>query len=406
MKKRKHIFRNTIIFIILIIGLFYYFKDHIKDKVLIYDEFNNKISYSEEYEKTDFEDFKNKIISFLNLYYKSIYYLENNDFTTFFDDYNSKEAYLANKAILYQIETRKLEKNDLHLTKASYDLEFNSIEKINNNYEIIVYEDNTINFKFLKNVNSKMYNIKNTFIFDENYNLISYVRDQDFYSLFTENLEENYYIDDIDELYNKYFEEKTNNINEKNNYYEEYLNNKDYSYTCDNEYDRKSAIEYAKDYVTKRNYLNYEMFDDYGGNCQNYGSQVVYNGGIPMDTDGEYIWKFYGNTPDDTNDNYGRSPSWTIVNDFYLYAKRNKDYGLCAEVDVNYFYAEKGDIMQVGYDGEFVHTIVVEDIIKDKENNNIDILTMSNTNDYENIPISSLASPQIRLIKINGYNND
>lgn len=401
--KRKSILIKFIFFILLtIIILSYFNKENKIVEILKKSEFENNISYNEDY---DFDDVQEKIIEFLNLYYKSIYYLEENDFTSLFNE-ESSELYLTQKAILYQIETRKLETNDLHLSNAEYNLDFDSINQVNNNYEVVVYEDSEFNFEFMKDITSKMYDIENVFTFDENYNLISFRREQDFYNLFTENLEENFNNESVDNIYNTYYMAKQENINQKSTFYEEYLNN---LYTpnkvCDNNYDRETAIEYAKKYVIERNLDDFDMFDYYGGNCQNYASQVIFTGGIPMDIYGEDVWKYYGSTPSSSNTKYGRSSSWTIVNDFYLYAKSNEGYGLCSEVDVNYYYADKGDIMQVGYDDFFHHTIVVKDVIKNEEENVIDILTMSNTNNYENIPISSLASPQIRLIKINGWNN-
>ncbi|MDD3392318.1 MAG: amidase domain-containing protein, partial [Bacilli bacterium] len=131
--------------------------------------------------------------------------------------------------------------------------------------------------------------------------------------------------------------------------------------------------------------------------------QVLYNGGIPRDIYGDYIWKYYNATLNNGNNYIGRSSSWTGVSYFYEYAKNNTGYGLVADVDVNLYYAEPGDIIQVGDEDVFVHTVVVYDTIT---NNNqvVDILVNSNTNDYENVPISSIFVSEIRLIKIIGWN--
>ena len=51
--------------------------------------------------------------------------------------------------------------------------------------------------------------------------------------------------------------------------------------TCDYKYDRTKALNYAKKYVTSRN-SEWSNYSEYGGNCQNFASQVVYSGGVSM----------------------------------------------------------------------------------------------------------------------------
>ena len=60
--------------------------------------------------------------------------------------------------------------------------------------------------------------------------------------------------------------------------------------SADHPYDRQAALDYARQYTAARN----PAWDDYagmGGNCQNYVSQCLYAGGIPMDTTGAAVWK-------------------------------------------------------------------------------------------------------------------
>ena len=60
--------------------------------------------------------------------------------------------------------------------------------------------------------------------------------------------------------------------------------------SADHPYDRQAALDYALQYTAARN----PAWDDYagmGGNCQNYVSQCLYAGGIPMDTTGAAVWK-------------------------------------------------------------------------------------------------------------------
>ena len=75
-----------------------------------------------------------------------------------------------------------------------------------------------------------------------------------------------------------------------------------------------------------------------------------------------------------------------------------------SEVDVNTYYAEIGDIIQVGYKDIYSHsTVVSSKVIKDDKV--IDILLNSNTTDLENYPLSAYIYPNERLIKILGWNN-
>lgn len=410
MKKRKiklkFKFKVLLFIIITVLLLFIFFKkDETKEPVIIKkNDFVNNITFNKDYSSTDFINVENKVIDVLNLLYKSMYYLEENDFSKLIKD--DTESYLTNKIVKYLVETRKNERNDLSLTNTSYDIEFKSIENIENDYIVTVMENGTYNFKFMKEVSSYYYNIQNIFTFDESYNLISFKRSADSFSLFDEFLEEDYTLEEIDLVYEELYNKKIISIEDNKLLYQEFLESEKPEYkTCDNDYNREKALSYASKYVKKRNTKEWEKYDEYGGNCQNFASQVLFSGGIPMDVYGKDIWKWYSNEPDNSEDKYGRSPSWTIVNEFYIYAKNNIDFGLCAETNLNIYYAEEGDIIQVGYDGIFIHSTVS---IKPYKNNNdkvIEILVNSNTNDYENYPISAISTPEVRLIKILGFND-
>ena len=85
--------------------------------------------------------------------------------------------------------------------------------------------------------------------------------------------------------------------------------------SADNPYDRQAAVAYAHEWVGQRNdeWGDYGM---YGGNCQNFVSQALLAGGIPMDIEGDAVWKWYGSTPSDTNRASGRSASFSGVEAF------------------------------------------------------------------------------------------
>ena len=95
--------------------------------------------------------------------------------------------------------------------------------------------------------------------------------------------------------------------------------------------------------------------------------------------------------------------TWTYVPYFYTYAKDNTGYGLCADVDVNLYYAEAGDVIHVGTLRPTRHALVVIGGYK-VDGKTVDILVNSNTVDLENYPISAYSYPYLSLIKVYGWN--
>lgn len=94
-------------------------------------------------------------------------------------------------------------------------------------------------------------------------------------------------------------------------------------------------------------------FNEMGGDCTNYVSQVVYAGGAPMITNGSFKWYYYG---------YGnRTPSWTGVEQFYDFLTKNNAQGIHGiELPTN-LDLKTGDVIQLDLDGDgvFNHTSVV-----------------------------------------------
>lgn len=166
-------------------------------------------------------------------------------------------------------------------------------------------------------------------------------------------------------------------------------------------YDREAAVAYAREWVGEQEPLRNDRWQDYemlGGDCNNFISQCLYAGGIPMDTQGAAIWKWYGDTPSSLNTAYGRSPSWTSVDDFYWYCRDNQGAGLVAQVDLDLRYAEPGDILQFWALGEWRHSVIVTDRVADE------LLVHSHSADRADYPVSGYLFPTVRLIKIWGWN--
>lgn len=359
-------------------------------------------------DKTIDKDIENLIINFLNTYFRSMKELKEYDMTTYFN--NEEEAYLNQTALKVLINSRTKQLNDLKLSNVSYDITYQDITNEDDVIIVKLKEDSYLNFNFMKEITTKIYNVVNTFYIEKVDNIYKikkfdkeqgyFVMTKDLYSYNNTSVEEiKLELDNILNDYNTIFDDM---LKEQNALYNRYLEYKDRTFkTCDNAYDRESARNYAIDHVLESTPSNYSM---YGGNCQNYASYVLNAGGIPMDTVGSYKWKHYDSDLDESSKKSGRTSSWTGVVSFYNYAKNNTGYGLCSEVDVNTYYGEKGDIIQIGYDNLYRHTAVVVDTYM-KDGNVIDLLLNSNTGDLENLPLSAYVYPLKRLIKVLGFNN-
>ena len=125
-----------------------------------------------------------------------------------------------------------------------------------------------------------------------------------------------------------------------------------------------------------------------------------------MDIVGDEIWKWYDARISNTNSAYGRSSSWTGVDEFVLYAQSNTGYGLAAEVDAPYFTGEAGDVLQFGTEGDWRHAVIITDVVCDENGTVIDYLVNSNTSNLENYPASLYGYPEVILTKIIGWNEE
>lgn len=367
------------------------------------DTYLNNITYKVSLDK----DIENLIIEYMDEYYKSIHTLKEYDLTYLFS--NQEQANINQTAISLLIESRLLKNNDLHLTDAYYDLEVLSVKNEKNKIIVEVEEDSYVNFSFMSDIQSKSFNISNIFTFEkvgEEYKIAEYFKIQDFFVMISNKYEEE---KDLDKIKQDYLNIIKENILKTEDDYASYLAGTGHTpLTCDNDYNREKAISYSYKWIKDRNPKWYKSPDS---NCQNYASQVLYAGGIPMDIKGNYLsqWKFYSPADEQwviikEEKKRGISYSWINVKKFREYVNKNKGYGLCAKADVNLFYGEPGDIIQVGYLDSQKHTVVVSDTYE-KDGKVIDILVNSNTIDLENYPMSAYSYPYYSLIKIYGWNN-
>ena len=166
--------------------------------------------------------------------------------------------------------------------------------------------------------------------------------------------------------------------------------------TCDHPYDRAAAEQYMRQYDHQRNDQWY-AYDDVGGNCMNFGSQVLLAGGIPMDEEGGSKWFWRGQNDLDL--------SWINVGRFYSYARENRGYGLVADTEANYYTGGVGDILILGPDGGHNHTTVISGIVRNELGETVDYLLCSNTTNYTDFPAGAYYYTSHRLIKIYGWND-
>lgn len=173
----------------------------------------------------------------------------------------------------------------------------------------------------------------------------------------------------------------------------------------DNAYDRESAAAYARKWADGNNDV-WPVYDRLGGNCQNFTSQAIHAGGIPMDYTAPAQWKWYGDTPNASFTPTGRSPAWSGVSEFLSYVKNNSGYGMVAVADTPYYTGEIGDIIHLSEDGEdWPHTVMITGVMTDDRGDIVDYLVASNTADLRDFPVSAYYYTHQMLIKIYGWNN-
>ena len=157
------------------------------------------------------------------------------------------------------------------------------------------------------------------------------------------------------------------------------------------QYNRESAINYAKTWAYKRNPKFYD-FSNLGGDCTNFVSQCIYNGVFIMNYTPTYGW--YYNSIND------RTASWTGVKYFYEFITKNYNnvgngngpFGIAVtKNDI-----EIGDVIQLGVNGEFKHSAIVVGFDYETP------LVATHSNDAFNKPLTAFNFDEFRYIHILG----
>ena len=156
-------------------------------------------------------------------------------------------------------------------------------------------------------------------------------------------------------------------------------------------YDRNLAVAYAKKWAFSRNPAYYN-FNNLGGDCTNFASQVIYAGAPVMNFTPTFGW-YYRSLND-------RSPSWTGVEYLYNFLVGNSGVGPYAR-EVPLSELEIGDIVQLGRaTGDFYHSPVVVGFSRGQ------ILVAAHTYDAYNRPLSAYNYEVARGIHIIGARKD
>jgi hypothetical protein len=165
-------------------------------------------------------------------------------------------------------------------------------------------------------------------------------------------------------------------------------------------YDREAAVRYAdtwgmwqSDPALHRNPAYYR-FDDLGGDCVNYASQVLYAGAPQMDDSGEYQWYYAGFEE--------RSFSWTYVESLYDYLVSNTWTGPSGR-RVSQWGIRPGDLIQL-HDGYWWHHVLVAvEFDRSRAGQLNAVLINGHSADRYRYPLSFYSGMQQRYVHVTGW---
>lgn len=340
--------------------------------------------------------------------------LQTTDITTLFYDPAGENAVLNQSALDYLIQLRLKQSNDLKLTNYQCRLNILAINEGEDAVEVELLENYTVNFAFIPDVDTVTSGIWHHFWLiktGNTYKIAEHLQDEDSFNLVQAAIaaQPSQPAAVIDELLGK----STAAVAELASAKQAFNNDEQpvkQAFTG-HPYQPEAAVNYAMAWVdpekTARNVAQFGIYDDVGGNCNNFISQCLNAGGIPMDIFGDEFtqWKWYSDEINLDETESGRSPAWAGVDEFYLYARQNSGYGLSAVVDDNVYSGSVGDILQFGYDNQWLHSVIITQVVKDQDGKVVDYLIHSNTTDRISYPASAYGYPQQRLIKILGWND-
>lgn len=381
-------------------------------------EGSGTLDYAEDADETLSSEQEQLLHDYFSRQYLSLAKLESGSFAELFSD--PQQAEYADAALELQLELRRMQPLDYSLTGFEYELKVESVTRLEDgSVRVRLTEDSVQNFAALPGVDSRRLGTSHHFVlepdgdgwlirshtlFDPLLSTLLY----EYMGEFTEGEWDPEALRDVDfsqayiDAVPGYLEEAREQAELRQ---EETEETSSADQAADEPYDREAAVAYAHQWVEDRS-PDWEDYSEDGGNCQNYASQVLLAGGIPMDIQGEYIWKWYDDTVSNRNTPYGRSSSWSGVKQFMEYAGGNTGYGLAAEVDAPYKSGEPGDLIHMGSDQDWRHTVVIVDTVPGEDGTTADYLVNSNTANLQNYPASLYGYPDLTLVHILGWNQN
>ena len=153
------------------------------------------------------------------------------------------------------------------------------------------------------------------------------------------------------------------------------------------EIDREAMLAYAEKWAFGVNPDFYD-FSELGGDCTNFVSQCIYAGGAVMNYTPDLGW-YYISLSD-------RAAAWTGVEFFAAFMLGNKSAGPFG-VQVPLSDVEPGDVVQLGTDDGFYHSLLVTG-----KGGTGGPLVTAHTFDVYNRPLSEYSYRYIRCIHIIG----
>ena len=344
---------------------------------------------------------KDLLKTFEDTWYDSLSTLQSGDIRSLLTDTTS--ASLNQSLLDYLCAERSNQSIDLKLNEYHYELTLTETEQIDDQTLIVTgYEDFVVNFAAYPDVDSEGWDAERIFTLRNDgsgWTLASMDSEDSQYSITMGELPDG---QDAEAYYAlraaALLETAKSNIASRTG------GSSSEETGVDVAYNRDAAVAYADEWADGRN-GEWGDYTDYDGNCQNFGSQVLAAGGIPLDTVGAEIWKWYNDDPDQGAYDYGRSAAWTGVSDFVDYASSNTGYGLSAVVGAPYYSGEKGDLLLMKSDDNWQHTTVIAQVMTDSEGNTTDYLLDSNTANLRNYPASAYHYSDQTLVHILGWNN-
>ena len=361
----------------------------------------NRDPFSGEQKQKLLPEQRELIIQYMEAYYHGLASLKTQDMSALFLNTAEDQLLLNESAVDYVTGLRKMQKTDLHLDDYDYELNVTAAETAGDGRtDIWITETSTQNFSQHPEIDTTLYNIVHHFELQDTADGWKIAGHLQWDSIYW-NLIREYWDWDSEELVipeaGSFLPSRVDELLAKAREDME-IRSQQFNSTpkaCQYEYDRVQAVAYSSQWVGRRN----EEWDDFtgrGGNCQNFVSQCLFAGGIPMDDQGEERWVWNG------AEDY--STSWVGVDDFYAYASGNLGDGLMASTDSSYYNGEEGDLICMGSETDWNHIVMISQVVKDEQGNTVDYLINSNTSDVRNFPVGAYPNSYQKLIKIYGWN--